>query len=334
MSSHPSPFPRGCPRSYLQAWPEPAIPITIGKWPIPVKRRSPALDSLVGSHTVYVEPVQVWEGSLAMIASTTLTEAAQKQGQLWGARARDWASIQEQKTLALHAAVLDAAGVQPGIRLLDAGAGAGLVALLGRLRGAEVTAFDASDDLVEIARERLPGADVRVAELEALPYDDAEFDAVVAVNSLFYATDHRTATVELARVVRPGGRVVVTTWGPEDQCASAAGLQALGRLLPPPPPGFKPGGPFAYSAPGAVESLLESAGLHPIERGTVSCPFAYPNSEISIAGQFSSGVVQRAIEHSGPGTVREEIEEMDAQYTQPDGSIRYDNVFVWVAAVR
>lgn len=269
-----------------------------------------------------------------MVASTALTEAAQMQGRLWGARARDWARIQEQKTLALHAAVLDAAGVQAGTRLLDAGAGAGLSALLGWLRGAEVTAIDASDDLIAIARDRLPGADVRVAELEALPYGDAEFDAVVAVNSLFYATDHLAATIELARVVRPGGRVVVTTWGPENQCASADGLMALGRLLPPPPPGTKPGGPFAFSAPGTVETLLEGAGLHPIERGTVSCPFIYPNGAISIAGQFSSGVVQRAIEHSGPETVRKEIEEMDARYTQPDGSIRYDNVFVWVVAVR
>lgn len=269
-----------------------------------------------------------------MSALAALTEAAQNQGRLWGARAQDWAQLQEQKTLALHAAVLDAAGVQPGTRLLDAGAGSGLVALLGRLRGAEVSAVDASTALTAIARKRLPGADVRVAELEALPFADAEFDAVIAVNSLFYAADHRVAAGELARVVRPEGRVVVATWGPEDECASAAGLAEMGRLLPPPPPERKPGGPFAFSAPGAVEELLETAGLHPVERGVVSCPFIYPNAEISIASQFSSGVVQRAIEHSGAETVREAIEEMDAQFTETDGTIRYDNVFIWVAAVR
>ena len=66
------------------------------------------------------------------------------QGQLWGSQARDFAIYLEQVTLPLHGAVLDAAHVTPGMRLLDAGCGAGLLALLASLRGARVTAFDAS----------------------------------------------------------------------------------------------------------------------------------------------------------------------------------------------
>ncbi|MGE5926184.1 MAG: methyltransferase domain-containing protein, partial [Gemmatimonadota bacterium] len=82
--------------------------------------------------------------------------SASVQGRLWGAQAREFAARLEQLTLPLYGAVLDAARVQAGVRLLDAGCGAGLLALLASLRGAEVAACDASESLLAIARQRLP----------------------------------------------------------------------------------------------------------------------------------------------------------------------------------
>jgi SAM-dependent methyltransferase len=256
------------------------------------------------------------------------------QGPLWGARSRDWSRIQEQTTLPLFGAVLDAAHVVEGTRVLDAGCGAGLPALLAALRGANVSAIDASASQLEIARRRLPGADIREADLENLPFAGETFDAAIAVNSVFYAASPLAALGELRRVVRPGGRVVVTTWGRADQCEYAAVMRVVGPLLPPPPPGAPAGGPFALSEPGALETALADAGLRAVERGEVSCPFVYPNIDLSWRGQASSGVTQRAIAHSGEATVRNAIAEADRAHTRPDGQIRYDNVFVWVAAVR
>src|SRR5580700_3993144 len=109
-----------------------------------------------------------------------LTEKARKQGSLWGIEARDWLEIQERKSPALWRPVLDLAGVGAGTRMLDAGCGAG---------GASV-----------MARERLAGADLRLAELEHLPFEDGQFDAVVAINSLQFAPDHAEAARELLRV--------------------------------------------------------------------------------------------------------------------------------------
>lgn len=160
------------------------------------------------------------------------------QGQLWGNRARDWAAYTEQVGLPLFGAALDAARVTAGTRLLDAGCGAGLLSLLASLRGARVTALDASPGLLEVVRERLPGADVLQGDLQALPCEDASFDAAVAVNSLFYAQDMARAMQELVRVVRPGGRVVVTAWGPPARCEFLASVMpALAPMMPPPPPG-------------------------------------------------------------------------------------------------
>jgi SAM-dependent methyltransferase len=231
--------------------------------------------------------------------------SATVQGQLWGARAQDFAAFLEQTSLPLFGAVLDAAHVTSGRRLLDAGCGAGLLALLARLRGAEVAGLDASPALLEIARERLPGADLREGDLESLPFPDGSFDAVTAVNSIFYATDIDGAMRELVRVARPGGRVVVTTWGPPERSDFLRSvLPGLGALMPPPPPGVTPPHPGALAEPGALAGVLEQAGLRVVDEGEVSSPFVYPNHEIWWRASLGAGPNQMAMAHSGEDAVR------------------------------
>jgi SAM-dependent methyltransferase len=257
------------------------------------------------------------------------------QGQLWGARAQDWAAHVEQVGLPLFGAALDAARVTSGTRLLDAGCGTGLLALLARLRGAQVTALDASPGLLAIVRQRLLEADVREGDLEALPFTDASFDAVTAVNSVFYAQDMAAAMRELVRVVRPGGRVVVTAWGPPERCEFlAAVMPALGPLMPPPPPGAPPPHPGALSEPGALAAVLMGAGLRVIEEGEVACPFVFPSADASWRGNSSAGVNQAAIAHSGEAAVRAVYANADRTHTRPDGSVRYENVFLWAGGER
>jgi SAM-dependent methyltransferase len=260
--------------------------------------------------------------------------SAEKQGQLWGAQARDFAIYLEQVVLPLYGAVLDAARVTPGTRLLDAGCGAGLLALLASFRGADVSAIDASPELAAIARERLPKADIREGDLEALPFADARFEAVTAVNSIFYAEDIDVTMREFGRVACRGGRVVVTAWGPPERCEFlTAVMPKIGPLMPPPPPGVSPH-PGALSEPGALASILERAGLRVVEEGEVACPFVFPSAEISWRANASAGPNQAAIAHSGEAAVRSVYAEADKAHARPHGSIRYENVFLWVAAER
>jgi len=257
------------------------------------------------------------------------------QGQLWGARPHDWATHVEQVSLPLFGAALDAARVTAGTRLLDAGCGAGLLALLARLRGAQVSAVDASRGLLAVARQRLPDADLREGDLEALPFADASFDAVTAVNSVFYAADLAAAMRELVRVARPGGRVVVTAWGPPSECEFlTAVMPALAPLMPPPPPGVPPPHPGALSEPGALAGVLKGAGLRVIEEGEVACPFVFPSTEASWRGNSSAGVNQAAIGHSGEAAVRAVYSAADQAHMGADGSVRYRNVFLWAAGER
>jgi SAM-dependent methyltransferase len=257
------------------------------------------------------------------------------QGQLWGTHAQDWAAYGEQICLPLQGAALDAAHVTAGTRLLDAGCGAGLLALLASLRGARVTAVDASPALLAVARERVPAADVREGDLEALPFADAGFDAATAVNSIFFAADMAAAMRELARVVRPGGRVVITAWGPPERCQVLIDLfSAVARLMPPPPPGNQPANPGALSQPGELAAVLERAGLRVLDDGEVACPIVFPSAEISWRAHRSAGPNQLAIAHSGEGAVRAVFADVDRTHTRPDGTIRYENVFLWAAGVR
>jgi SAM-dependent methyltransferase len=108
--------------------------------------------------------------------------------------------------------MLRLAGDVSGRRVLDAGCGSGPLTAALRDRGALVTGFDASAAMVDLARRRLgEDADVHVADLrEPLPFDDAAFDAVVASLVLHYLEDWSGPLSELRRVLKPGGRLMLS----------------------------------------------------------------------------------------------------------------------------
>ena len=113
-------------------------------------------------------------------------------------------------------AMLALAGDVAGRRILDAGCGSGPLFAALRDRGAMVTGFDKSARMVELARRRLgDGADLQVAELGGpLPFPDGEFDDVIASLVLHYLEDWGPALAELRRVLKPGGRVLVSVEHP------------------------------------------------------------------------------------------------------------------------
>lgn len=107
-----------------------------------------------------------------------------------------------------------ATGVAPDSRVLDVGCGTGaLTAVLADSAGAEnVAGVDPSEPFVEQARIRVPGADLRVAQAEALPFEDDTFDIAVSQLVFHFVSDPPKAAAEMARVTRPGGRVAACVW--------------------------------------------------------------------------------------------------------------------------
>jgi SAM-dependent methyltransferase len=108
--------------------------------------------------------------------------------------------------------MLRLAGDVRGKRVLDAGCGHGPLMVALRHRGALVAGFDLSPAMIDIAADRLgTGPDIRVADLsKPLPYDDDEFDVVTCSLALHYVQDWAPALAELRRVLKPGGRLVVS----------------------------------------------------------------------------------------------------------------------------
>ena len=241
-------------------------------------------------------------------------------GRLWGARARDWAEIQEGIQRPIYEAVFARTNIRQGTRYLDAGCGAGMAAEIAVGLGAEVSGIDAAEALLEIAQTRAPQADFRQGDLEQLPFADGTFEVVTGFNSFQFAGNPAAALAEACRVTKSGGSVVILTWGDPKGMEAATIIGALRPLMPPPPPGAP--GPFALSDEGALRQFARGAGLAPVDVFDVDSPFIYADKTAALRGLNSTGVAVRAMENTSELAVTEAHAKAIEPFRQPDGSYR------------
>jgi len=130
----------------------------------------------------------------------------------------------------------EAADLRTDERVLDVAAGNGNATLAAARRGAAVTSTDYVASLLDRGAERARAerldVSFQVADVEALPFADASFDAVLSTFGVMFAPDHAKSAVEMARVCRPGGRIGLANWTPEGFVGQM--FKTLGRHLPPP----------------------------------------------------------------------------------------------------
>lgn len=179
---------------------------------------------------------------------------------------------------------LQAAGVGPGARVLDLGCGTGNAALAAARQGCDVVAVDPAARLVEVARARANAEGLPVSCLQgdasAIPAGDAAFDAVLSVFAVIFAPDAERAASELLRVVRPGGRVVVTSWTSTGGIAEAGGILmgAMAALAPAPAAPAAPARP-AWGDPAFVQGLFEPRGARvTVDEETLAFTAASPEA--------------------------------------------------------
>jgi SAM-dependent methyltransferase len=197
-------------------------------------------------------------------------------GPLWGARPRDWALSEDQQTPTYEEA-LRRIDLRAGGLVLDVGCGVGAFLRLVADRGAKPFGLDASQALIALARTRLPNADLRVGEMEALPYEDASFDLVTGFNSFFFASDMVAAVSEAGRVAKPGAPVVIQVWGPHERNDLEA-MKQIARPFMPARPADAPTEPD-YCAPGVLEGIATRAGLTPEHAFDTGWAFQFPDDE-------------------------------------------------------
>ena len=252
------------------------------------------------------------------------------QGELWGARARDYAQFQEPQGRPLYEDALRRTGIGKGSTVLDVGCGPGGFCRLAAEAGAIVSGIDAARAQVEVARERVPGGRFEVGDMQSLPYDDDSFDVITGFNSFQYAADRVAALAEARRVAKPGAVVHVVVWGRAERTELAAVLSALRPLLPPAPAGAP--GPFALSDPGALEALVERSGMTPTSDGYLEVTFDYPDEDSLLRGNRANGPVVLAERTSGEAAVTETVRKAFAPFRTSSGAYRIETEWRYVTA--
>ena len=148
------------------------------------------------------------------------------------------------------------AGVTAGRHVLDVGCGTGVVAITAARQGAITTGADLTPELIDQAKHSSEISrvtiDWRVADVEALPFDDGSFDFVLSQFGHMFAPRPAVAISEMLRVLKPGGTIAFSTWPPDHFIGRMFSLTA--RYAPPPPPGASP--PVLWGEPVFVREQL------------------------------------------------------------------------------
>lgn len=130
--------------------------------------------------------------------------------------------------------MVDAAHIQLGMRVLDVACGTGILArsLDERLgSGGSVVGLDINQGMLAVAKRKAPSIEWHKSAAEALPFDNASFDAVVSQFGLMFFEDRRAAIQEMARVLRPGGRLAVAVWASLNDTPGYAAMANLVQQL-------------------------------------------------------------------------------------------------------
>lgn len=232
----------------------------------------------------------------------------------WSDVAQEWALLWAWSPDPVRDVLLAETGVGPGTRVLDVGCGSGELLARAAARGARTAGVDSARGMVALARRTAPGADVRVADAQALPWPAATFDVVLAVNALHLADDPDAALAEMLRVTRAGGRVGLAQWAESGRAdleavelavARAAGEDDVGRADP------------------RLDALLREADLEGVRDGLVDVVWQAPDDDTlvraALLGEDAEGRAATA------GVVLEAA----APYRTDTGGYRFVNGVRW-----
>jgi ubiquinone/menaquinone biosynthesis C-methylase UbiE len=211
----------------------------------------------------------------------------------------------------------DFAGVQQGQTVADVGAGTGALTAELLRRGAEVAAADPSPPFVAALERKFPGADMRAATAEDLPWPDESFDAALAQLVLTFMNDAPAGVAEMRRVVRPGGVVAACMWDRQgmdmlaavhrSQLALGASGTTEARTL--------------YRSRDEIESLFSGAGFSDVQTELLEVEREYAGFDElwqTIAdGAGPAGAWVKALDDEKRAEAREE---MQRQVGEPTGA--------------
>ena len=223
----------------------------------------------------------------------TNDEIKAAQASLWGAAARAWHDLNDE--LERHSGpvnrwLCEAAGLQPGMSVLDLACGAGQPADRAAAMvapGGRVIATDIAPEMVEATRQRakalgLDNLESRLMDMETLDFPDESFDAITCRWGFMFPPDVARAASEARRVLKKGGRLATATWDKRDLNAWL-GISAFERHLDPllPPPTLDPNAPspLRFTDSGFLAQLFLDAGFSDVSVESLGFAFDFPTAE-------------------------------------------------------
>lgn len=192
----------------------------------------------------------------------------------------------------LATALIDFAGVGPGLRTLDVGCGPGALAaaLVELLGAASVSAADPSAPFVDACRARLPEIDVVQADAEALPFADGAFDAVLSQLVVNFMRDAEAGVREMARVTCPGGIVASCVWDYGDEMTLLRAFwDAAREVHPERGAAADEGVVMRWCGEGELAELLRAVGLESVRFGSLVASAKYADFD-DLWSPFPTGV--------------------------------------------
>jgi SAM-dependent methyltransferase len=201
-------------------------------------------------------------------------------------------------------ALLPRLGVRPGMSLLDVACGSGLAVRVAAGMGADVAGIDAAAELVAVACERTPAADLRVGSMFELPWPDDGFDAVLSVNGIWGGCE--AAVDEAYRVLRPGGYFAISFWGQGPPLDIREAFKVF-ALYAPEQHSSSMRRLNDIATPGIAEEMLETSGFSVVERGSRVSTIEWPDADIAWRAVSSVGPAVPALRSNDPTILRDAV---------------------------
>lgn len=242
-------------------------------------------------------------------------------GDAWAHAAIDWAYRFEPHSRDAIEHLFAQMPIGPTTNMLDMACGSGYALGLAERRGATTAGIDASAGLIDIARRRAPGSELVAGSMFDLPWEAESFDAVTSFNGIWGGCDQ--AIEEAWRVLRPGGTIGITFWGPGYALDLRDYFIVVGTTAPGVAEELK--GLASIGAPGVCEAMLESAGFSVVERGETTAVVEAINADDIWRTLRSPGAVLPSLEHVGEAELRRQVLAAIEPFRADDGSYRLVN---------
>jgi SAM-dependent methyltransferase len=207
--------------------------------------------------------------------------------------------------------LIDFADIRPGMSVLDVGAGSGSLAreLAGRVGARHVSACDPSKALVAACATRVPGADVRRAGAEELPWAEGVFDATLAQLVVNFIGDANAGVKEMRRVTRRSGIVAACTWDYAGEMQMLRTFWDAARAVDPDAP--DEARTMRFISPGELRDLWRAVGMSSVETGQLVVERTYPDFDDlwgSLTGAVGpAGHYCKSLDEERRGALRDEL---------------------------